>query len=182
LPDLPDHSSTATAPPVTEAAAYLRRESEGRRIVLPSGDVVLIGSTSAVDLAAAGAIPDRLSDQVFRDMPSMLHEAGRAGDPEEARARLYRDRVETVNLLACAILREPRMIPETEPDADDPPEGAIYPRHMAWGDRLHLYRIATGEAQPDLARFPGEPSTGVHAAQNGDGVLDAAVGDPRAPA
>lgn len=166
----------------TSADAYLERARDGVLIELPSGDVVRIGRIDAADLAIAGSIPDRLSRHVFDGMHTLRSEAGRAGDPEAALAKVYRDRVETVDLIACAILREPRMVPEPalEVGAERPPEGAIFPRHMPWGDRMHLYRVATGEEQAvDLARFPRGSAPGVHAAQNGDGVLNAAELDPR---
>jgi hypothetical protein len=171
---LPDPTNLAP----TGADAYLERMRDGVLVTLPSGDVVRIGPISAVDLAAAGGIPDRLTAHVFADMPSMLREA--RGD-EEATARLYRERVEVIDTVCCAILREPRMVPEPA-EGGEPPAGAIFPAHMPWGDRMHLYRLATGEASLDLARFRRRPTAGVHAAPNGDGLLDAAERDPRPPA
>jgi hypothetical protein len=178
---LPEHPPTAA----TSASDYLDRAAAGSLVELPSGDVVRIGRVDAADLAIAGGIPDRLSRHVFDGMHTLRTEASREADPEAALAKVYRDRVETVDLIACAILREPRMVPEDDPRADSlgPPEGAIYPRHMPWGDRMYLYRVATGEEQAvDLSRFPGRSAPGVHAAPNGDGVLDAAERDPRSAA
>jgi hypothetical protein len=148
------------------------RAAQREPIRLPSGAWVRLRPVSAVDLVAAGELPDPLAQHVFRDMPEI--EASLESEAQRAAARL--EKVAAVNAVVCAVVAEPRIVPDGVGDAT----AGLRVSELSWQDRRTLFAIACGEIEARLARFPVEPAGGVSAAPGGDGVLDAPELDPRA--
>lgn len=156
-----DENVTAIHTPASPEAFRAYREAPAVLELPDSGLVVHARRCHINDLAAEGAIPNRLSGIAMRVL-GMPGAPPRPASIEEAAAESR----QLIDVVTCAAMVAPRVVPD---DAEELPAGAIRVSDMPYPDREHVfaYVCRLGEEARDLSRFPGRPDSDMAAVAAG---------------